>query len=318
MKAVTIHSLGQANPLVDVPTPAVPADSVLIKVHATAVNNVDLAWATGKRKKDDTILGLEVSGEVVESNSAVKVGQRVAAFVVGGAYAEFVSVPANRVIPLPETVSYSKGACIPVSYLTAYQSLFWLGQLQDHQTVLIHGGAGGVGSAATQLAKALKDVTVITTSSAAKTQACKENGADYAIDYEHQDFEAEVDQITDHQGVDLIIDFIGASYFQRNLNALHTDGHIVIIGTLGGEIVDQFNLRYIMVKRATVTGSMLMPRSEEYKAKLTTEFAQKTAQLFADGKLDPVVSGAFDLPDALAAQKFMHDKQNVGKIVLKV
>ncbi|MBW1605881.1 NAD(P)H-quinone oxidoreductase [Lactobacillus sp. Sy-1] len=318
MKAVTIHSLKQANPIVDVPNPAVPEGNVLIKVHATGVNHVDLAWANGKRKADDTIFGLEVAGEVIESNSNLKVGQRVAALVDEGGYAEFVSVPAGRVIPLPDDFSYSQGASLPESYITAYQTLFWIGNLQDHQTVLIHAGASGVGTAAIQLAKALKNATVITTSSKAKTAVCKQNGADYAIDYENEDFETEVDQITDHKGVDLILDFIGADYFQGNLNAVATDGHIVLIGDLSGSIVDHVNLRYIMIKRVSITGTLLAPRSTEYKEKLIADFIDKTSPLFTAGKIKPVVSEVFDLQDAKAAQQFMLDKKNVGKIVVKV
>ncbi|UQS86888.1 NAD(P)H-quinone oxidoreductase [Nicoliella spurrieriana] len=319
MKAVTIHSLSQANPIVDVPNPEVTTGSVLIKVHATGVNHVDLAWATGKRKPADTVFGLEAAGEVIESKSnQVQVGQRVAALLDHGGYAGLVAVPAERIIPLPDEVSYTQGASIPESFLTAYQALFWIGQLKEHQTVLIHAGASAVGTAAIQLAKVLKHATVITTASTAKTKVCKQFGADYTIDYKTQDFEAEVDRITEHQGVDLILDFIGKNYFQSNLNALHFDGRIVLIGDLSGSIVDQFNLRYIMVKRASITGTMLSPRSAEYKARLTQAFVADTKQLFADGTLKPSVSATFDLADALAAQQFMADQKNVGKIVIKV
>ncbi|MEJ6400336.1 NAD(P)H-quinone oxidoreductase [Nicoliella lavandulae] len=319
MKAITINSLKQANPIIDMPTPELQPGNVLIKVHATAVNHVDLAWVSGKRKPDDTILGLELAGEVVDAgDSNVKVGQRVAALVDKGGYAEFASVPADRLIPLPDDVSYAKGASIPESYLTAYQTLFLIGNLQENQTVLIHAGASGVGTAAIQLAKQIKHATVITTSSTEKTAICKANGADYAIDYKQQDFEAEVDKITNHRGVDLVLDFIGADYFNANVNSVATDGQLVLIGDLSGSIVNNVNLRYIMMKRMSITGTLLSTRSPEYKAKLTAEFVAKTKALFADQTLEPTVGAEFDLQDALSAQKYMHDQKNVGKIVLKV
>lgn len=186
--------------------------------------------------------------------------------VNGGGYAEYVTMPADRAIVVPDTLSFEEAAAIPEVYLTAYQTLFWLGQLKDADTVLIHAGGSGVGSAAIQLAKQMtKAKIIVTAGSEEKLAFCRSLGADITINYKEQDFDEEVLNATNNQGVDVILDFIGASYWEKNLKSIKTDGRWVLIGILGGTEVEKVNIMQLLLKRIHLKGTLLTPRSDEYK-----------------------------------------------------
>lgn len=319
MKVVNIASAKKSNSLVDAPMPELNDGDVLVKIHAVGVNHVDLLWADQKVKPDDTVLGLEMAGEVVDENDTnYNVGTRVMGLIDNGGYAEYIAVPSERLMPIPDKVDYKKAATIPESFLTAYQTLFTIGNLQDNQTVLIHAGASGVGTAAIQLVKQLTKATVITTSSTKKTDICLDYGADYAIDYRNSDFAEEVSRITDGHGADLILDFIGASYYQQNVKAVALDGQIILIGNLGGSEIKDVNIMDIIGKRISITGTLLSTRSNEYKAKLISDFSKDVYDLLSDDKIKLHVSDDFDLSQSKQALTCMREKKNTGKIILNV
>ena len=319
MKVVNIDSAKKLNSLVDAPMPELKDGDVLVKIHAVGVNHVDLLWADQKVKPDDTILGLEMAGEVVDGNNTkYNVGTRVMGLIDNGGYAEYIAVPAERLMPIPANIDYKKAATIPESFLTAYQTLFTIGNLHDNQTVLIHAGASGVGTAAIQLVKQLTKATVITTSSTKKVDICLEYGADHAIDYRNSDFAEEVQRITDGHGADLILDFIGASYYQQNIKSVALDGQIILIGNLGGSEIKDVNVMDIIGKRISITGTLLSTRSNEYKSRLISDFNSDVYDLLENDKIRLHVSNEFDLSQSKQALTCMREKQNTGKIILNV
>ncbi|WP_203619439.1 NAD(P)H-quinone oxidoreductase [Apilactobacillus nanyangensis] len=319
MKVVNIASAKKSNSLVDAPMPELKAGEVLVKIRAVGVNHVDLMWSDQKVKPDDTVLGLEMAGDVVDGNNTkYNEGTRVMGLIDNGGYAEYIAVSADRLMPIPDNIDYKHAATIPESFLTAYQTLFTIGNLQDNQTVLIHAGASGVGTAAIQLVKQLTKATVITTSSTKKTSICLDYGADYAIDYRHSDFAEEVPRITAGHGADLILDFIGAGYYQQNIQSVAMDGQIILIGNLGGSEIKDVNIMDIIGKRISITGTLLSPRSNEYKDRLISDFSNDVYDLLADDKIKLHVSNEFDLSESQRALTCMREKQNTGKIILNV
>jgi len=228
-------------------------------------------------------------------------------------------MPANRAIKIPEQLSFIDAAAIPEVFITAYQTLFWIGQLKERETVLIHAGGSGVGTAAIQLAKQLVNATVITTAgSDEKLSFCKKLGADYAINYKEADFAEEIATFTENRGVDLILDFVGASYWAKNFASVAVDGRWVLIGVLGGQTVNEVNLFDLMKKRVQLTGTLLTPRSDEYKSDLTKDFVTHALPLFEEKKLFPVVDRIFSLEDIQKAHEHMEVNKNIGKIIIQV
>lgn len=324
MKAITVKQPGSTEQLqiVEQARPAPKDGELLIKVKAAAVNRTDIVnreSSTGYL--DNPILGVEVAGTVEKAGAGVemKAGTRVMGLVNGGGYAEYAVIPAERAMVIPENLSFEEAAAIPEVFLTAYQTLFWIGQLRADESVLIHAGGSGVGTAAIQLAKQIGQANVITTAgSQEKLDFCRSIGADVCINYKKQNFDEEVMDTTNNQGVDLILDFIGASYWNKNLASIKIDGRWVLIGFLGGAKIEEFNLMDVMSKRIQLTGTLLTPRSDEYKATLTTEFASKTIELFSSNKLRPIVDHVFDFEQIKQAHKHMEGNKNIGKIILKV
>lgn len=317
MKAVTKNSIKTQNTLDEVSKPIIKKDEVLVKIHAAGVNHIDTLWVNNADTSFNPILGLEISGEIVQSNSNhFKIGQKVAALIDSGGYAEYASVPSERIIPIPEDMSYEVAASIPESYLTAFQSLFWIGNLKDNDAVLIHAGSGAVGGAAIQLAKSLRNIYVITTASSKNKEVCLKYGADHVIDYHESSFDDEVNAITNGQGVQLIIDFIGASYFHQNINSLSLDGKLVLIGNLGGTNVDNVNLMNIMSKRLKIEGTLLSTRSNKYKNQLVESFVNYTHDVIDDFISN--IGSIFELKDADKALKLVRDGKNRGKVIIKI
>ncbi|WP_066309486.1 NAD(P)H-quinone oxidoreductase [Bacillus sp. FJAT-29814] len=324
MKAITVKQPGGAEQLqVGEHEKPIPKDGeLLIKVKAAAVNRTDIVTReSSSGYLTNPILGVEVAGIVEKAGAGAKtaVGTRVMGLVNGGGYAEYVLMPDDRAMVIPENLSFEEAAAIPEVFLTAYQTLFWIGHLRAGETVLIHAGGSGVGTAAIQLAKQIGQANVITTAgSKEKLEFCRSLGADVCINYKEQNFDEEVLKATKNQGVDLILDFIGASYWSKNLASIKVDGRWVLIGILGGAAIEKFNLMDVMSKRIQLTGTLLTPRSDEYKTALTTEFSSKALELFRTNKLRPIVDHVFSLNHVQQAHEHMESNRNIGKIILKV
>ena len=324
MKAVIVKQPGGAEQLQlqDYKKPELQPGEILIHVKAAAINRTDIVSREGKTGyMSNPILGIEVSGEVVDAAPGVNLtaGTRVMGLVNGGGYAEYVTMPADRAIVVPDTLSFEEAAAIPEVYLTAYQTLFWLGQLKDDDTVLIHAGGSGVGSAAIQLAKQMtKAKIIVTAGSEEKLAFCRSLGADITINYKEQNFDEEVLNATNNQGVDVILDFIGASYWEKNLKSIKTDGRWVLIGILGGTEVEKVNIMEILLKRIHLIGTLLTPRSDEYKKELTEEFVKNSLPLFKQKKVKAIIDSVFPLSDIQSAHKQMEANKNIGKIIIDV
>ncbi|MDY0396627.1 zinc-binding dehydrogenase [Virgibacillus halophilus] len=201
--------------------------------------------------------------------------------------------------------------------MTAYQTLFWHGRLQRRESVLIHAGGSGVGTAAIQLAKQITGAKVMTTAgSKEKLAVCKELGADVLINYKEESFDHEVLKATENQGANVILDFIGAKYWEMNTKSISQEGRWVLIGTLGGSTVEKMNLMTLMSKCVQITGTLLTPRSDQYKADLTKEFMDVAMPLFKQNKIKPIIDRAFSFQDVQKAHQHMEDNKNIGKIIL--
>lgn len=324
MKAIIVKEPGGAEQLdiTEQPKLEPKENELLIKVKAAAVNRTDILNRESKSGYMDTpILGIEVAGIVEEAGAQtdVKPGTPVMGLVNGGGYAEYAVMPADRAIRIPENLSFEEAAAIPEVFLTAYQTLFWIGRLSQGETVLIHAGGSGVGTAAIQLAKQISNAKVITTAgSKEKLDFAQLLGADVCINYKEQSFDDEVLQATNKQGADLILDFIGASYWQKNLTSIKVDGRWVLIGLLGGAEIEHVNLMELMAKRIQLTGTLLTPRSNQYKANLTADFASSVLPLFKNENVRPIVDRVYTFEQIQEAHKHMESNKNIGKIVLKV
>ncbi len=324
MKAMIVKKPGDASQfcISEQPKPSQRPGEFLIKVRAAAINRTDiLSRRNGSSYLESSILGVEVVGtvEAVGTDVNIAVGTRVMGLVNGGGYAEYAVMPADRAMIIPENLSFTEAAAIPEVFLTAYQTLFLLGKLMKDETVLIHAGGSGVGTAAIQLAKQLGQTKVITTAgSKEKLDMCQSLGADYCINYKEQNFAEEVSQATDGKGVDVILDFIGASHWEKNLASIKTDGRWILIGLLGGAVLEKVNLMQLMAKRIQLTGTLLTPRSDTYKAALTATFSKKALPLFSQRRLQPIIDSVFPFAEVGKAHERMERNKNIGKIILEV
>ncbi|TFJ92497.1 NAD(P)H-quinone oxidoreductase [Lentibacillus salicampi] len=322
MKGVIVEQPGGPEQLhvTELIAPESEQGDLLIKVHNAAVNRTDIMTREGKSGyAKSPVIGIEVAGTVVDANGSgtFSAGDRVMGLVNGGGYAEYAIMPAERAMRIPENLSFAEAAAIPEVFLTAYQTLYWLGKLQKQETVLIHAGASGVGTAAIQMAKQLSDAKVIVTAgSERKLNFCQELGADVLINYKEQSFDEEVLKATDDRGVDLILDFIGADYWDKNLASITQGGRWVLIGVLGGGEVSDVNLMAIMAKYIQLTGTLLTPRSDAYKADLSNEFAGVVLPHMNDGTIRPIIDSVYPLEQVTEAHQHMEDNQNIGKILL--
>jgi NADPH2:quinone reductase len=306
------------------PVPAPQPDEVLIRCMAVGVNRPDVAQRSGSYPPPpgaSPIIGLECAGEVVAVGAAVarwKVGDRVAALTNGGAYAEYCTAPEAQTLPWPKGYDALRAAALPETYFTVFANLFGHGRLGGGESVLIHGGTSGIGVTAIQLAKAFGATVYATAGSAGKVAACVELGADAGIDYRAQDFVEEVKALTAGKGVDVVLDMVGASYFARNLRCLRVDGRLVIIAFLGGHVAEKVDLRPVMVKRLTVTGSTMRPRSTAEKGEIAAALEAKVWPLLAAGKCGPRIFRTFPLAEAAEAHRLMESSAHIGKIMLSV
>ena len=327
MKAVLMEGFGGVEVLkvgeVDKPTPK--ENEVLIKVYATSINRPDLVQREGKYPPppgDSEILGLEVSGVVEALGAGVsgwKVGDRVVSLVGGGGYAEYAVAYANHLMPIPESVSFEEAACICESYITAFLNVFIIGGLQDGETAILHGGGGGVNTAAIQLCKALAPKSkLIVTASPEKIERVKALGADLVINFrETPDFSEVVKEFTNKKGVDVILDHVGAKYLAPNMNSLGYKGRLVIIGVISG-IKAELNLALMMVKRQQIIGSVLRSRPVSEKGEIAAEFVSRAMPKFADRTIVPIIEKVFPIDQVVEAHRMMEEDKHFGKIVLKV
>lgn len=324
MKAILIEEKTKKLVMGEWEAPKLRENELLVKVKATAVNRADLLQKMGLYPVPEgisPILGLEMSGVVEKVGASVKdwkAGDRVFSLLPGGGYAEQVTIPAEMAMKIPEEFSFEQAAAIPEVFLTAYLNLFDLGRLKANETVLIHAGASGVGTAAIQLAKESGATVIVTAGSEEKLNACRALGADYAINYKNGPFLPEVQKLTEGKGVNLILDFVGASYFQQNIDSLAVDGRIILIGTLGGGKVEEVNLSLLLFKRIQIIGSTLRSLPQSRKIELTKDFYPFALPLFESGKIKPIIDTVFDLSKAEEAHQYMEENLNTGKIILRV
>ena len=326
MKAVLQTEFGGAETLYagETETPQPGEGQIRIKVAATTVNRADCVQRLGNYHQppgDSPILGLEVAGTVDAVGPGVsgfEVGERVMSLVGGGGYAEYAVAYASHVMRIPERLDFLQAACVCETYITAYLNIFMLAGLEDGETVLVHGGGGGVNTSAIQLCKALTpSVTVIITASTGKVERVRALGADHVIDYKTEDFVEGVAAATGKRGADVILDHLGGLYLKRNLRSLALAGRLVIIGLMGGA-KSEINLGPLMVKRQQVIGSVLRSRPVEEKAAITLEFGERVVPLFAEGRIEPLVHAVLPLEKAAEAHRMMESSAHFGKIVLKI
>ncbi|MGW5076402.1 NAD(P)H-quinone oxidoreductase [Rhodococcus sp. NPDC004095] len=325
MHAITVTSPGGPEALqwAEVPDPAPGPGQVLLDVAATAVNRADVLQRRGLYPPPpgaSDILGLECSGTVAAVGDGVRdwqVGDRVCALLAGGGYAEKVVVPAGQLLPVPDGLDLVAAASLPEVACTVWSNLVMIGGMHAGQLVLIHGGGGGIGTHAIQVAVALGATVAVTAGSEHKLAACRDLGATLTVNYREDDFVAAV-RDTPQRGADLILDNMGAKYLDRNVDALAKDGQLCVIGMQGGA-VGELNLGKLIAKRGRVFATGLRGRPEtgrSSKAEIVTEVTRKLWPLVADGTVRPVVHAELPITEAATAHEMLDSADTVGKVVL--
>ncbi len=321
--AITIPEPGGPEALVwaPVPDPVPAAGEVLVEVAASAVNRADVLQRQGyydPPRGASPYPGLECSGRIAALGPGVagwSVGDEVCALLSGGGYAEKVAVPAGQLLPLPEGVDAVTAAALPEVACTVWSNVFMIAHLRPGDTLLVHGGASGIGTMAVQLAKAAGARVAVTAGSAEKLERCRELGADILINYREQDFVQELRRATEGAGADVILDIIGAKYLDRNVKALAVNGRLAIIGLQGG-VKGELNLGALLTKRAAVTATSLRARPEAEKASIVAAVREHVWPLIAAGRVRPVVDRTVPMRDAAEAHRVMEAGGHVGKILL--
>lgn len=305
----------------DVPVPG-PHD-VLIRVAYAGVNRPEVAQRQGLYPPPpgaSRILGLEVAGHVAAVGDEVRgwrVGDAVCALTNGGGYAEFALAPEGQVLPVPEGLSLAEAAALPENHFTVWSNVIDRGRLRAGETLLVHGGSSGIGLAAIQLAHARGATVYTTVGGAGKAEACLQAGAMAAIDYRKEDFVDRVKTLTMGRGVDVILDMVGGDYVPRNLRVLAMDGRLVQIAFMQGSKVE-VDLMPVMMRRLTVTGSTLRPRSPQEKAAIAANLREHVWPLIAAGRIRVRIHAQYDLADAARAHAEMESSHHIGKLVLRV
>jgi putative PIG3 family NAD(P)H quinone oxidoreductase len=301
--------------------PRARAGEALVQVEACSVNRADLLQRRGLYPPPpgaSSLLGLDYAGFIVETADDVQdwhVGDRVFGIVAGGGYGRYLAARADHLVRVPDTLSFVEAAAAAEVFFAAFVNLFLEGELQSGETLLLHGGGSGVGTAAIQLAASAGAQVVITAGSADKVQRCLQLGAHSGINYREEDFPERVRQITGGEGVDLVLDWIGAPYLQSHLDLLKVRGRLVIMGLMGGNRAEP-SLVPVLSKRLRIIGSVLRSRSDQEKAVITRTFRERVLPLLASGKVRPIVDRIFSVQEAEAAHQWMRDGHHFGKIVL--
>lgn len=306
------------------PIPQPAAGEVLIRVAAAGVNRPDVLQRAGMYPPPPgapDYPGLEVAGEIAALGSGVnrwKIGDRVCALVAGGGYATYCLAPAEQCLPVPAGMDMAEAAALPENWFTVWTNVADRGRLAAGESILVHGGASGIGVAAIQLAKLLGAGRIFATAGTdEKCRYCEELGAEKAINYKTEDFQARILELTDGKGVDVILDMVGGRYFTPNIKSLAEDGRLVIIAVQGGP-KGEGDLSLVMRKRLTVTGSTLRPRPVAFKGEIARALEEKVWPGFADGRLKAVIDSRFPLDQAAAAHARIDHADHVGKIMLTV
>lgn len=323
MRAVEITSPGgpEVLQLATRPVPQPGRDEVLVRVRAAGINRPDVIQRLGHYPPPpgaSDIPGLEIAGEVVACGEAVtrwRIGDRVCALVAGGGYADYCTVHETNALPVPDGLSDPEAAAVPETFFTVWSNVFERGRLLVGETLLVHGGTSGIGTTAIQLAKAFGARVIATAGSDEKCAACRDLGADVAVNYRTQDFVAETKAATGGKGADVILDMVGGGYIARNYEAAAMDGRIVQIAFLEGPTAT-VDFRRLMLKRLTHTGSTLRNRPVAEKAALAAALEQHVWPLLAAGRCRPVIHATFPLGEAAQAHALMESSAHIGKIVL--
>jgi NADPH2:quinone reductase len=325
MQAVAIREPGGPDVLVEttVPLPVPGKSEVLVRVNAAGVNRPDVLQRLGLYAVPadaNPLPGLEIAGEVVangESAGRWKIGDKVMALTHGGGYAEYCCVNESHCLPAPSSMSMVEAAAVPETFFTVWYNVFMRAKLQAGETILIHGGSSGIGTTAIQLAKAYGASVITTAGSNEKCDFCKGLGADHTINYKDSDWESLVGELTDGKGVDVVLDMVAGPYMQKNINVLGRDGRYVIIAFLQGPTAE-LNMRAVLGKRLTITGSTLRPQTTAEKAAIAAELEEKVLPLLESGKVRPIIHATFPLAEAGRAHALMESSEHMGKIVLEV
>lgn len=325
MQAVEISTPGAPDVLVPVqrPVPQPQAGEVLIKVHAAGVNRPDVFQRKGHYPAPPGVSdlpGLEVAGEIVGGDAAsagLSLGDSMCALIAGGGYAQYCVAPAAQCLPIPKGYSFVQAAGLPETFFTVWSNVFDRGALAAGETLLVHGGASGIGTTAIQLAVAFGNTVYATVGSDVRVEAVQKLGASAGINYRTQDFVQEIKRLTDGRGVDVILDMVAGDYVARNLDCLADDGRAVIIAVLGG-VKGSVDAGQILRRRLTLTGSTLRVRPVAFKAAIARALQEKVWPLLESGTLAPVVHAVLPLEKACDAHAMMEAGDQVGKIILQV
>jgi NADPH:quinone reductase len=326
MPAIVVRETGDKgawNELVlnEAPRPRPKRGEVLVQVEACSVNRADLLQRRGFYPPPpgaSSIMGLDFAGSIVDMAEGVEGwsrGDRVFGIVAGGGYGRYVPVHSKHLVEIPDRLNFVEAAAAAEVFFTAFLNLFLEGHLRSGETLLLHGGGSGVGTAAIQLAKSAGITVIITAGSNDKIQRSLDLGASYGINYKEEDFAARALEITQGKGVDVILDWIGASYLEKHLELLKTRGRLVLIGLMGGSKTE-INLPHLLNKRLRIIGSVLRSQSLEEKAALVQAFREKVIPLFESGEVRPVVDRVYSVGDVEEAHQFMKEGGHFGKIVL--
>jgi putative PIG3 family NAD(P)H quinone oxidoreductase len=326
VKAIVLDGFGGPEVLKpgDVEAPSAGPGRVLIRVHATSVNRPDVIQRQGHYPPppgESPILGLEAAGTVealAPDVSGFTPGERVVALLGGGGYAELAVAHAGHVMRIPPSMSFEQAACICETYLTAFMNVFLYARLADGETVLLHGGGGGVATAAMQLVKALAPrARLLVTASTGKVERVKALGADVVIDYKQEDFADAVQRHTDKRGVDVILDHLGGAYLERNVRSLAVGGRLAVIGVMGGR-KGELDVGRVLANPLSNLGSVLRPRPVEEKAAIIHAFDRDVMPYFAAGRIAPLIHRVYPLEQAAEAHRAMEAGEHFGKLVLRV
>ncbi len=325
MKAVTQNGNGGPEVLAvsDVPMPEPGPGQLLVRVRASALNRADTLQRMGHYpppKGDSEILGLELAGEVEVAGPGVdgfEQGRRVFGLVGGGGYAEYALIDSAMAMPMPEGWSFTEAAAVPEVFFTANETVFVLGGLQAGESVLIHAGGSGVGTAAIQMAHHIGAKVFFTAGSEEKIERATALGAEAGINYKTHDFAEEIKRLTDGEGVDVVEDFLGASYLERNLSVLRPGGRLVLVALMGGAKAE-IDLARVLRGRLQIFGSVMRSRSLEDKRAITARFLERWLPPLVEGRIKPIIDSVFPLEEVVAAHQAMEANRNFGKIILEI
>lgn len=323
-----VETTGPGNPEVMYintgPIPSPKADEVLIRVMAAGINRPDISQRKGlypPPTNASPIMGLEVAGEVVaKGNEVTNINLRdsLCALTNGGGYAEYCAVPAVQCLPWPKHYTAVQAAALPETFFTVWANLFQIGHFAHGESLLIHGGTSGIGVTALQLAKAWGGQVYVTAGSKEKCEACLNLGATAAINYREENFADRILELTKNQGVNVVLDIVGAPYFADNLRCLTTGGRLIQVSTMQGGTVDKFDLKQVMTKHLTIAGSTMRPRSTQNKGRIAKELQEKVWPLLNSGQCSPLVFQVFPFSKVVDAHHLMESSQHIGKIILEI